>query len=76
MTEIRKSSIALLLFITACSNTPNVPTDVTKPDTDTKDKKETTLEKKTEKKRHLCRNKKREKNHKNTNSHCHKIHTR
>ena len=43
MTEIRKSSIALLLFITACSNTPNVPTDVTKPDTDTKDKKETTI---------------------------------
>ena len=43
MTEIRKSSIALLLFITACSNTPNVPTDVTKPDTDTKYKKETTI---------------------------------
>ena len=43
MTEIKKSSIALLLFITACSNTPNVPTDVTKPDTDTKDKKETTI---------------------------------
>ena len=43
MTEIRKSSIALLLFITACSNTPNVPTDVTKPDTDTKDRKETTI---------------------------------
>ena len=43
MTEIRKSSIAFLLFITACSNTPNVPTDVTKPDTDTKDKKETTI---------------------------------
>ena len=43
MTEIRKSSIALLLLITACTNTPNVPTDVTKPDTDTKDKKETTI---------------------------------
>ena len=43
MTEIRKSSIALLLFITARSNTPNVPTDVTKPDTDTKDRKETTI---------------------------------
>ena len=42
MTEIRKSSIALLLLITACTNTPNVPTEVTKPDTDTKDKKETT----------------------------------
>ena len=39
MTEIRKSSIALLLLITACTNTPNVPTDVTNTDTDTKDKK-------------------------------------
>ena len=44
MTEIRKSSIALLLFITACTNTPNVPTEVTKPDTGyNKDKKETTI---------------------------------
>ena len=31
MTEIRKSSIALLLFITACTSTP-VPTDVNKPE--------------------------------------------
>ena len=43
MTEIRKSSIALLLLITACTNTPNVPTDVTNTDTDTKDKKENTI---------------------------------
>ena len=40
MIRIRKSSIALLLFITACTNTPNVPTEVAKPDTGyTKDKK-------------------------------------
>ena len=46
MIRIRKSSIALLLFITACTNTPNVPTEVTKPDTGyTKDKKETTINK-------------------------------
>ena len=38
MTEIRKSSIALLLLITACTNTPNVPTDVTNTDISTKDK--------------------------------------
>ena len=44
MIRIRKSSIALLLFITACTNTPTVPTDVSKPDTGyTKDKKETTI---------------------------------
>ena len=42
MTEIRKSSIALLLLITACTNTPNVPTDVTNTDTDTKDNNEST----------------------------------
>ena len=44
MTEIRKISIALLLFITDCTNTHNVPTEVTKPDTGyNKDKKETTI---------------------------------
>ena len=43
MTEIRKSSIALLLLSTACTNTPNVPTDVTNTDISTKDKKESTI---------------------------------
>ena len=43
MTEIRKSSIALLLLITACTNTPNVPTDVTNTHISTTDKKESTI---------------------------------
>jgi len=44
MIRLSKCSIALLLFITACTNTPNVPTEVAKPETVyTKDKKETTI---------------------------------
>ena len=41
MTEIRKSSIALLLFITACTSTP-VPTDVNKPE-ESKTNRETSI---------------------------------